>query len=262
MWSHSVDHQFLSVCLCAVYMHRDIPYVSSPWLSVCLSVRSSHQLLVADPRPVGGLERAAAAGTQGGDQQETAGENQRKTMMVSLLFHSSFLPWLDYISSLVTFSMSASTSPHQSVWVRKGSLRWWRDWKPQRWVDVGVALEQSTKPDGRKDSIFFVYYTQYDEKKVGLVAHSHRRTRVTVQSQLSFVRRLHSHVLVSLSQYLHVFISEVTALIPVLRDCHYAFAVYTAQRTKQRWPLVLAAQTEKDMNDWVTVAQKHRKYYM
>ncbi|XP_032392305.1 tectonin beta-propeller repeat-containing protein 1 [Etheostoma spectabile] len=103
-----------------------------------------------------------------------------------------------------------------SVWVRKGVLRWWRDWKPQRWVDVGVALEQSTKSDGRKDSIFFVYYTQYDEKK-----------------------------------YLHVFINEVTALVPVLRDCHYAFAVYTTQRTKQRWPLVLAAQTEQDMNDWL-----------
>ncbi|KAM7386786.1 hypothetical protein PAMA_009419 [Pampus argenteus] len=103
-----------------------------------------------------------------------------------------------------------------SVWVRKGVLRWWRDWKPQRWVDVGVALEQSTKSDGRKDSIFFVYYTQYDEKK-----------------------------------YLHVFINEVTALVPVLRDCHYVFAVYTPRRTKERWPLVLAAQTEKDMNDWL-----------
>lgn len=66
-------------------------------------------------------------------------------------------------------SLSLSTRGHalQSVWVRKGTLRWWRDWKPQRWVDVGVALEQSTKSDGRKDSIFFVYYTQYDEKKVG-----------------------------------------------------------------------------------------------
>ncbi|KAM9780644.1 tectonin beta-propeller repeat-containing protein 1 [Neosynchiropus ocellatus] len=105
-----------------------------------------------------------------------------------------------------------------SVWVRKGLLRWWRDWKPQRWVDVSVALEQSTKPDGRKDSIFFVYYTQYDEKK-----------------------------------YLHVFINEVTALVPVLRDCHYAFAVYTAQRTKARSPLVLAAQTEQDLNDWLTL---------
>lgn len=55
----------------------------------------------------------------------------------------------------------------QSVWVRKGALRWWRDWKPQRWVDVGVALEQSTNSAGKKDSIFFVYYTQYDERKVG-----------------------------------------------------------------------------------------------
>ncbi|XP_033998258.1 tectonin beta-propeller repeat-containing protein 1 isoform X3 [Trematomus bernacchii] len=105
-----------------------------------------------------------------------------------------------------------------SVWVRKGALRWMRDWKPQRWVDVSVALEQSTKSDGRKDSIFFVYYTQYDEKK-----------------------------------YLHVCINEVTALVPVLRDCHHAFAVYTTQRTKQRGPLVLAAQTEKDMNDWLSL---------
>ncbi|KAM6913664.1 tectonin beta-propeller repeat-containing protein 1 isoform 2-T2 [Lycodopsis pacificus] len=103
-----------------------------------------------------------------------------------------------------------------SVWVRKGALRWWRDWKPQRWVDASVALEQSTKSDGGKDSIFFVYYTQYDEKK-----------------------------------YVHVFVHEVTALVPVFMDCHYAFAVYTTQRTKQRWPLVLAAQTEKDMNDWL-----------
>nr|XP_015801209.2 tectonin beta-propeller repeat-containing protein 1 [Nothobranchius furzeri] len=105
-----------------------------------------------------------------------------------------------------------------SVWVRKGTLRWWRDWKPQRWVDVGVALEQSTKSDGRKDSIFFVYYTQYDEKK-----------------------------------YLHMFISEVTVLVPVQRDCHYTFAVYTAERTRQRWPLVLAAATEKDMSDWLSL---------
>ncbi|CAL1588434.1 unnamed protein product [Knipowitschia caucasica] len=105
-----------------------------------------------------------------------------------------------------------------SVWVRKGTLRWWRDWKPQRWVDVTVALEQSTKSDGKKDSIFFVYYTQYDEKK-----------------------------------YLQVLISEITALVPVIRDCYYAFAVYTAQRTKQRWPLVLAAQTEKDLMDWLSL---------
>lgn len=49
-----------------------------------------------------------------------------------------------------------------------------------------------------------------------------------------------------------MFINEVTALVPVLWDGLYAFAMYTAQRTRQRWPLVLAAATEKDMNDWVT----------
>ncbi|XP_061160008.1 tectonin beta-propeller repeat-containing protein 1 isoform X1 [Syngnathus typhle] len=105
-----------------------------------------------------------------------------------------------------------------SVWVRKGTLRWWRDWKPQRWLDVAAALEQSTKSDGGKDSIFFIYYTQYDEKK-----------------------------------YIHIFINEITALVPVARDCHYAFAVYTGYRTRQRSPLVLAAQTEKDMNDWLSL---------
>uniref|UniRef100_A0A7N8WVZ1 Tectonin beta-propeller repeat-containing protein 1 n=1 Tax=Mastacembelus armatus TaxID=205130 RepID=A0A7N8WVZ1_9TELE len=145
---------------------------------------------------------------------------------ISWLSPTGILPTgIHYIASLFIFSKtlctyvaSSSCFLFQSVWVRKGSLRWWRDWKPQRWMDVGVALEQSTKSDGRKDSIFFVYYSQYNEKK-----------------------------------FLQVFINEVTVLVPVLRDCHYAFAVYTAQRTKQRWPLVLAAQTEKDMNDWLNL---------
>ena len=142
----------------------------------------------------------------------------------------------------------------QSVWVRKGALRWWRDWRPQRWVDVGVALEQSTKSDGRKDSIFFVYYTQYDEKKVGLAVMP-RLGKILPSSTMS---KTFSCVLFIL-QYLHVFINEVTALVPVLRDSHYAFAVYTSQRIKQRWPLVLAAQTERDMNEWVT--RKYRECF-
>lgn len=70
----------------------------------------------------------------------------------------------------------------QSVWVRRGALRWWRDWRPQRWVDVGVALEQSTGSDGRRDSILFVYYTQYDEKKVGS-SHAQERTSYSVQTR-------------------------------------------------------------------------------
>ncbi|KAM9471956.1 tectonin beta-propeller repeat-containing protein 1 isoform 1-T3 [Salvelinus alpinus] len=106
-----------------------------------------------------------------------------------------------------------------SVWVRKGSMRWWRDWKPYRWVDVGVALEQSTNVNDKRDAIFFIYFTQCDEKK-----------------------------------YLHVFISDVTVLVPVLKEnSHHAFAVYTSDSTKQRWPLILAAQTEKDMADWLSL---------
>lgn len=54
-------------------------------------------------------------------------------------------------------------------------------------------------------------------------------------------------------QYLQVFVNEVTALVPLLRDGHFAFAVYTPERTKQRWPLILAAHSEQDVNDWVTV---------
>ncbi|CAB1342371.1 unnamed protein product [Coregonus sp. 'balchen'] len=88
-----------------------------------------------------------------------------------------------------------------------GSMRWWRDWKPYRWVDVGVALEQSTNGNGKRDAIFFIYFTH-----------------------------------------------DVTVLVPVLREnSHHAFAVYTSDSTKQRWPLVLAAQTEKDMADWLSL---------
>lgn len=68
-------------------------------------------------------------------------------------------------------------------------------------------------------------------------------------------------VFISSFQYLHVVIHEVTALVPLLRDDYFAFALYTADRTKQRWPLVLAAQTEKDMNDWVTLKHKLSKRF-
>ena len=150
-------------CMCHLYGCLSV--CLNVWL-VRLSVRSAHQLAVADSGPVSGLERtaaAAAAGAQRGDQQEAAGKKPRKT---GFSFNKN--NWWHCVSSLVTSYMSVSSCGHvlQSVWVRKGALRWWRDWKPQRWVDVGVALEQSTKSDGRKDSIFFVYYTQYDEKKV------------------------------------------------------------------------------------------------
>lgn len=44
----------------------------------------------------------------------------------------------------------------------------------------------------------------------------------------------------------------MTALVPVLNEAKHAFALYTPDRTRQRWPVRLAAATEQDMNDWVS----------
>ncbi|XP_048223554.1 tectonin beta-propeller repeat-containing protein 1 isoform X2 [Perognathus longimembris pacificus] len=106
----------------------------------------------------------------------------------------------------------------QSVWVKTGALQWWCDWKPHKWVDVRVALEQFTGQDGARDSILFIYYMLHEEKK-----------------------------------YLHVFLNEVTALVPVLNEAKHSFALYTPERTRQRWPVRLAAATEHDMNDWLSL---------
>ncbi|XP_064178977.1 tectonin beta-propeller repeat-containing protein 1 isoform X2 [Anguilla rostrata] len=106
----------------------------------------------------------------------------------------------------------------QSVWVKKGTMQWWRDWKPHKWVDVRFALEQFSGTDGNKDGILFIYYTFNEEKK-----------------------------------YLHAFVNEVTILVPVLNDTKHTFAIYTAERTKQRWPIRLAAPTELEMHDWLAL---------
>uniref|UniRef100_A0A3Q3JWM7 Tectonin beta-propeller repeat-containing protein 1 n=1 Tax=Monopterus albus TaxID=43700 RepID=A0A3Q3JWM7_MONAL len=106
----------------------------------------------------------------------------------------------------------------QSVWVKKGTMQWWRDWKPHKWVDVHFALEQFSGPDGNKDGILFIYYNFYEEKK-----------------------------------YLHAFINEVTILVPVLNDSKHTFAIYTPERTKQRWPIRVAAATELEMHDWLAL---------
>uniref|UniRef100_A0A665WNG2 Tectonin beta-propeller repeat-containing protein 1 n=1 Tax=Echeneis naucrates TaxID=173247 RepID=A0A665WNG2_ECHNA len=106
----------------------------------------------------------------------------------------------------------------KTVWVKKGTMQWWRDWKPHKWIDVHFALEQFSGPDGNKDGIIFVYYNFYDEKK-----------------------------------YLHAFINEITILVPVLNDSKHTFAIYTPERTKQRWPIRLAAATELEMHDWLAL---------
>lgn len=104
----------------------------------------------------------------------------------------------------------------QPVWVKTGSLQWWREWKPNKWIDVRVALEQMTATDGSRDSILFIYYTHNEEKK-----------------------------------YIHLFLNEVTILVPVLSDTKHTFAIYTSERTRQRWPVRLAAATEEEMHDWL-----------
>ncbi|KAM3591466.1 uncharacterized protein V6R79_002350 [Siganus canaliculatus] len=106
----------------------------------------------------------------------------------------------------------------QSVWVKKGTMQWWRDWKPHKWIDVHFALEQFSGPEGNKDGILFIYYNFYEEKK-----------------------------------YLHAFINEITILVPVLNDSKHTFAIYTPERTKQRWPIRLAAATELEMHDWLAL---------
>ncbi|KAM7371040.1 hypothetical protein PAMP_010540 [Pampus punctatissimus] len=106
----------------------------------------------------------------------------------------------------------------QSVWVKKGTMQWWRDWKPHKWVDVHFAMEQFSGPEGNKDGILFIYYNFGEEKK-----------------------------------YLHAFINEVTILVPVLNDYKHTFAIYTPERTKQRWPIRLAATTELEMHDWLAL---------
>ncbi|KAJ6659782.1 hypothetical protein lerEdw1_018498 [Lerista edwardsae] len=60
----------------------------------------------------------------------------------------------------------------QSVWVKTGTLQWWRSWKPYKWIDVRVALEQFTGNDGARDSILFIYYMHYEEKKLALLSSS------------------------------------------------------------------------------------------
>ncbi|XP_064009820.1 tectonin beta-propeller repeat-containing protein 1 isoform X2 [Pogoniulus pusillus] len=106
----------------------------------------------------------------------------------------------------------------QSVWVKTGTLQWWRNWKPHKWMDVRVALEQFTGSDGMRDSILFIYYMYHEEKK-----------------------------------YIHVFLNEVTIIVEILNEAKHSFALYTPERTKQRWPIRLAATTEQEMQDWLSL---------
>lgn len=81
------------------------------------------------------------------------------------LENESFVLNLKNAYNLINDSLRIPSFP-QSVWVKKGTMQWWRDWKPHKWVDVQFALEQFSGAEGNKDGILFIYYTFNDEKKV------------------------------------------------------------------------------------------------
>lgn len=132
-------------------------------------------------------------------------------------------------------------------------MQWWRDWKPHKWISIHFALEQFSGPEGSKDGILFVYYNFYEEKKVCDCVRTGVRACMRVFSYHS--SSVSPSTVASPSsnfQYLHAFINEVTILVPVLSsDSKHTFAIYTPERTKQRWPIRLAAATELEMHDWV-----------
>lgn len=154
----------------------------------------------------------------------------------------------------------------QSVWVKKGTMQWWRDWKPHKWIDVHFALEQFSGSEGNKDGILFIYYNFYEEKKVCSSGNGMTRSDESVlflliaplpSSSIYFFFLISTYCFLSFPlcchslQYLHAFVNEVTILVPVLSDSKHTFAIYTPERTKQRWPIRLAAATELEMHDWV-----------
>lgn len=56
-----------------------------------------------------------------------------------------------------------------------------------------------------------------------------------------------------------MFLNEVTIIVEVLNEAKHSFALYTPERTKQRWPIRLAAATEQEMHDWVMLGISHVK---
>ncbi|XP_061425930.1 LOW QUALITY PROTEIN: tectonin beta-propeller repeat-containing protein 1 [Lethenteron reissneri] len=122
------------------------------------------------------------------------------------------------LREISNFEDYESATDKKTVWVRRGVLSWWQDWYPQRWIDLTVLLEQLEGAEERPEAMLFLHYMVGATKK-----------------------------------YLHIFISEITALVPVLDTNRHTFAVYTAERTESRAPIRLAAATEQDMHDWLAV---------
>uniref|UniRef100_A0A3Q3VNY7 Tectonin beta-propeller repeat-containing protein 1 n=1 Tax=Mola mola TaxID=94237 RepID=A0A3Q3VNY7_MOLML len=123
----------------------------------------------------------------------------------------------------------------KSVWLKKGTMQWWRDWKPHKWIDVHFALEQFSGPEGNKDGILFIYYNFYEEKK-----------------HCYYCILFFSLLCPNFSQFSLLPIT-VTILVPVLNDSKHTFGIYTPERTKQRWPIRLAVASELEMHDWLAL---------
>ncbi|KAI2666607.1 Tectonin beta-propeller repeat-containing protein 1 [Labeo rohita] len=111
-----------------------------------------------------------------------------------------------------------NASTEKSVRVMRGCMCWWRDWPPHQWEDVSVTLEQVTGAGAQTGDILYLYYMHDQEKK-----------------------------------YLYAVIKEVTALVPVFRDSLYTVAVYTPERTKQRFPILLATPSQEEFNTWLSL---------
>eukprot|EP00058_Branchiostoma_floridae_P020595 XP_002606085.1 hypothetical protein BRAFLDRAFT_87995 [Branchiostoma floridae] len=108
--------------------------------------------------------------------------------------------------------------PAWTSWIKKGSLQYWSDTKPHRWVDCRLHLEQSSGK-GLHDCKFTCYYKYYDSEK-----------------------------------YLQFPLSEIVCVLRVNhgRNQRPVLAIYTAKRTAKKVPVRLACSTEKELEDWVS----------
>ncbi|XP_066293154.1 tectonin beta-propeller repeat-containing protein 1-like isoform X1 [Branchiostoma lanceolatum] len=106
----------------------------------------------------------------------------------------------------------------RTSWIKKGSLQYWSDTKPHRWVDCRLHLEQSSGK-GLYDCKFTCYYKYYDSEK-----------------------------------YLQFPLSEIVCVLRVNHGGNQrpVLAIYTAKRTAKKVPVRLACSTEKELEDWLT----------
>lgn len=132
-----------------------------PWMCFrsCDSVGPVHES-VNQSGPNGGMAETDLWATQ---REEQEGDGRLQALRTS---HRTGV-WTEKDRGALP-SMSSNWPPlnFQSVWVKKGAMQWWRDWKPHKWIDVQFAFEQFSGPDGNKDGILFIYYNYNEEKKV------------------------------------------------------------------------------------------------